>query len=460
MQDSSAKLIGKNRVDRSLVRRTLSGMRWPVEGKVTDVVGPLIRAYLPNVQHGCIAEIAVSGRSTPILAEVVGFSDGKALLLSFTELSGISPGMPIRPAQIVQKMPVGEFLLGRIVTPFLEEMDGRPVVIPEGSHHFPIEHPAPKPMGRSRIERPLSLGLRGFDALLTFGEGQRVGLMAGSGVGKSVLMGMIARGSDADVNVICLIGERGREVREFIERELGEEGLRRSVVIVVTSDESPLMKIRAAKVGTTVAEYFSSRGKRVLLMMDSLTRVGMAQREIGLAVGEAPTSKGYPPSVYALLPRILERAGPQAHGRGSISALYTVLVDGDDFNDPMPDTARGILDGHIVLSRDLAVKGFFPAIEYTASVSRVMYDVVTKEHWDAANQLRNLLSVYKENFDYIQLGSYKSGSNPDLDLAIRVMPLINQFLKQGREELTTFQDAMVGLRGILQSRAAYENKRQ
>lgn len=447
------------KVDRALVRRTLSGIKWPVEGKVTDVVGPLIRAYLPNVQHGCIAEISVSGRSTPILAEVVGFSDGKALLLSYTELSGISPGMPIRPAQVVQKLPVGDFLLGRIVTPFLEDLDGREVIVPEGCHKFAIEHPAPKPMSRSRIEKPLSLGLRGFDSLLTFGEGQRVGLMAGSGVGKSVLMGMIARGSEADVNVICLIGERGREVREFIERELGEEGLRRSVVVVVTSDESPLMKIRAAKVGTTIAEYFSSRGKQVLLMMDSLTRVGMAQREIGLAVGEAPTSKGYPPSVYALLPRILERAGPQSHGRGSISALYTVLVDGDDFNDPMPDTARGILDGHIVLTRDLAVKGFFPAIDYTASISRVMFDVATKEHWDAANQLRSLISIYKENFDYIQLGSYKSGSNPELDIAIKLMPQINNFLKQGREELTTFSDAMFGLKSILQNRAALETRR-
>jgi flagellum-specific ATP synthase len=287
-----------------------------------------------------------------------------------------------------------------------------------------------------------------MDSLLTFGEGQRIGIMAGSGVGKSVLMGMIARGSSADINIIGLIGERGREVREFIERDLGPEGLKRSVVVCSTSDQSPLMRLRAAKATTAIAEAFSAQGKSVLLMMDSLTRVAMAQREIGLAVGEPPTTKGYPPSVFSLLPRLLERCGPQIAGRGSISGLYTVLVDGDDFNDPIPDAVRSILDGHINLSRSLAARGHFPAIEVNTSVSRVMRDIVDEEHWELAANLRMLMGIYQENLDYIQIGSYQSGANPNLDSAIALMPAIERFLKQGISERSSMDTALEGMRAI------------
>jgi flagellum-specific ATP synthase len=288
-----------------------------------------------------------------------------------------------------------------------------------------------------------------MDALLTFGEGQRLGISAGSGVGKSVLMGMIAKDSEADVNVIALIGERGREVREFIERDLGPEGLKRSVVVIVTGDQSPLMRIRGAKLAQTIAEYFSAQGKRVMLMVDSLTRVAMAQREIGNAVGEPPTTKGYTPSVFSLLPKLLERAGPQPRGHGPISGLYTVLVDGDDFNDPIADAVRSILDGHINLTRDLAMKGHFPAIDITSSASRVMTDIVSQGHWQQANYFRELLGIYNSNLDMIQIGAYHPGTNPKLDEALRIMPLMEAFLKQGIHESTRMDDAITGLRRVL-----------
>jgi len=343
---------------------------------------------------------------------------------------------------------VGSHLLGRIVDPMLEPLSGNELSEALDTAELPIDRDAPNPMARKRIEHTLGLGIRVMDGLLTFGEGQRVGIMAGSGVGKSVMMGMIAKGSSADINVIALIGERGREVREFLERDLGPEGLARSVVVVVTSDQSPLMKVRGAKVATSIAEYFSGKGKRVLLMMDSLTRVAMAQREIGAAIQEPPTTKGYPPSTFALLPRLLERCGPQTHGNGSISGLYTVLVDGDDFNDPIPDAARSILDGHVNLSRKLAAKGHFPAIEVTTSASRVMYDIVSKEHWQMASRIRSLLGVWQENLDYIQIGSYQPGSNPLLDQAIQLMPAIERYLKQDVHERTTTEDALRGLMAL------------
>jgi flagellum-specific ATP synthase len=307
-------------------------------------------------------------------------------------------------------------------------------------------------MTRSRIEKPLSLGIRAIDGLLTFGEGQRIGIMAGSGVGKSVLLGMIARGSAADINVIGLIGERGREVREFLERDLGPEGLARSVVVCVTGDQSPLMRIRAAKVVTSIAEYFSSRGKNVLMMMDSLTRVAMAQREIGLAVGEPPTTKGYPPSTFSLLPRLLERCGPQGPSEGCISGIYTVLVDGDDFNDPIPDAARSILDGHIQLSRSLAARGHFPAIDVGGSVSRVMHDIIDEDHWGLSQTFKTLMGTYQENFDYVQIGSYQSGTNPTLDVALQLMPQIEGFLKQGINELSTIGEAKEAIKRIFRAK--------
>lgn len=436
--------------DRQDLRQSFGFINWNPSGKVTDVVGTVVEAHLPTSRLGTIVTITVKGQED-VLAEVVGFRDDKALLLPYANLSGISPGCAVSGKRTEDRITVGDHLLGRVVDPMMNVLVGD-VPEPVRSVVVPIEKDAPNPLLRGRVERKLSLGIRAMDSLLTFGEGQRVGIMAGSGVGKSVLMGMIARGSSADVNVIGLIGERGREVREFIERDLGPEGLKRSVVVVSTSDQSPLMRIRAAKAVTAVAEAFSAQGKRVLLMMDSLTRVAMAQREIGLAVGEPPTTKGYPPSVFSLLPRLLERCGPQTEGKGSISGLYTVLVDGDDFNDPIPDAVRAILDGHVNLSRSLAAKSHFPAIDVSTSISRVMHDVVDEEHWGLASTLRMLMGVYQENYDYIQIGSYQQGANPTLDAAIKLMPAIESFLKQGINEKSTMDKAMEGMKKIFQGK--------
>lgn len=438
------------RFDRDVLRGAFRNINWNPSGKVTDVVGTVVEAHLPGSRLGTVVNIIVKGQRD-VLAEVVGFKDDKALLLPYMSLAGISPGCAVTGKRTMDKIPVGDFLLGRVVDPLMNGLEAE-LHLPERPTMVPLEREAPNPMMRSRIEGKLSLGIRAIDGLLTFGEGQRIGIMAGAGVGKSVLMGMIARNSAADVNVIGLIGERGREVREFIERDLGPEGLKRSVVVCTTSDQSPLLRIRAARAVTSIAEAFSAQGKRVLLMMDSLTRVAMAQREIGLAVGEPPTTKGYPPSVFSLLPRLLERCGPQSHGRGSISGLYTVLVDGDDFNDPIPDAARSILDGHIQLSRSLASKGHFPAIDVSGSISRVMSDIIDDEHRQLATTIRALLGTYQENLDYIQIGSYQPGTNPTLDAAISLMPQIESYLKQGVSERTTGDKAIEGLRAIFRGK--------
>lgn len=435
--------------DRSKMVSQMSDVNWNASGKVTNVVGTIVEASLPVTKLGAIVNIVVKG-SPDVIAEVVGFRDDKALLIPYTNLNGISPGCQVTGKRFLDKIPVGDFLLGKIVDPFMESLQEK-IVIPENSATAWLEKLAPNPMERSRIENKLSLGVRALDGLLTFGEGQRIGIMAGSAVGKSVLMGMIARGSQADVNVIGLIGERGREVREFIERDLCAAGRAKSVIVCTTSDQSPLMRIRAAKAVTAIAEAFSAQGKKVLLMMDSLTRVAMAQREIGLAVGEPPTSKGYPPSVFSLLPRLLERCGPQAHGKGSISGLYTVLVDGDDFNDPIPDAVRSILDGHVNLSRSLAARGHFPAIDISHSASRVMHDIVDPDHWEISQTIKRLIGVYQENQDYIQIGSYQEGTNPTLDAAITLMPAIEHFLKQGMNENSNMESAMAGLNNIFRS---------
>lgn len=439
------------RMCRENLRDSFSRIDWNPSGKVTGVVGTMVEANLPGAKLGMIVTIVM--RDQPdVLAEVVGFHpDGRSKLLPYAGISGISPGCRVTGKRMMDKIPVGDFLLGRVVDPMLNALIGEPIVIPAHTPLALLDHDAPNPMQRARITQKLSLGIRAMDSLLTFGEGQRVGIMAGAGVGKSVLLGMIARGSSADINVIGLIGERGREVREFLERDLGAEGLSRSVVIASTSDQSPLMKIRAALATTAIAEAFSAQGKRVLLMLDSLTRVAMAKREIGLAAGETPTTKGYPPSTFSLLPRLLERCGPQAHGRGSISGLYTVLVDGDDFNDPIPDAARSILDGHIILSRTLANRNHFPAIEVTASISRVMRDIVDSEHWELAATLRSLLGTYQENYDSVQFGVYQSGANPTLDAAITLMPKINNFLRQSIEERSSMDQSLDGLRQIFKA---------
>lgn len=440
------------RFDRSELSSSFRHINWNPSGRVTDVVGTVVEAHLPGSRLGTVVNIEVKGQND-VLAEVVGFKDDKVLLLPYMSLTGVSPGAAVSGKRVMDHIPVGDFLLGRVVDPLMNGLDG-PIIIPERPFMAPLEREAPNPMMRARVDKQLALGIRAMDGLLTFGEGQRIGIMAGAGVGKSVLMGMVARNSGADINVIGLIGERGREVREFIERDLGVEGLKRSVVVVTTGDQSPLLRIRAARAVTAIAEAFSAQGKRVLLMMDSLTRVAMAQREIGLAVGEPPTTKGYPPSVFSLLPRLLERCGPQSHGKGSISGLYTCLVDGDDMNDPIPDAARSILDGHIVLSRSLAAKGHFPAIDVTASISRVMTDIIDDEHRQMAMTIRALLGTYQENLDYIQIGSYQPGTNPTLDAAITLMPVIEQYLKQGITERTTAAKAVEGLRAIFKGKTA------
>ena len=431
------------KLNRVQLKDSMGAPYWDPQGKVIDVLGTIIEARLPQSRMGMVVDISYPGQNETLLAEVVGFRGDRSLLLPYSSLSGISSGAVVTGQRMFDEVPVGDFLLGKVIDPFFRNLKGDGiefVVPPENSHKISLDASAPNPMDRDRIERVMTLGIKTMDSLLTFGEGQRIGIFAGSGVGKSVLLGMIAKGSDTDINVIGLIGERGREVREF-----------RSVVVCVTSDKSPLMRIRAAKLVTAIAEHFSQKGKRVILMMDSLTRVAQAQREIGLAVGEPPTSKGYPPSVYSLLPRLLERCGPQAHGRGSISGLFTVLVDGDDFNDPIPDTVRGILDGHINLSRDLASKGHFPAIEVTTSTSRVMRDIVSKEHWNLALAVRSILSIYQQNLDIIQIGAYQAGSNPQIDCAIALMPQIEAFLKQDTDSLTNLADAIGGLMRIYQT---------
>lgn len=434
--------------NRSTLRGSMANIDWDPQGRVCDIVGTVIEAILPNTSIGSIVSIGAPVPGGQILAEVAGFKNDRALLIPYSSVQGVAPGSPVRGMKILNHINVGDHLLGRIVDPMMQPLFGPPINSNnDAATPAQLEKDAPNPMTRQRVSQPFSLGIRCIDGLLTFGEGQRIGIMAGSGVGKSVMLGMIAKGSDADVNVIGLIGERGREVREFIERDLGPDGLARSVVVVVTGDQSPLLRIRAAKVVTAIAEHFASKGKKVLLMMDSLTRVAMAQREIGLAVGEPPTTKGYPPSVFSLLPKLLERCGPQAVG--SISGLYTVLVDGDDFNEPIADAARSILDGHVVLSRTLAARHHFPAIDITNSTSRVMHDIVDRDHQDAAAFIKTLMGTYQENFDYVQIGSYQAGTNPTLDTAIRLMPSIEKFLKQDRTELCPYEKALEQLAAIV-----------
>ena len=453
VEDSAKNSVNLRQFSRGDLARSFSHINWDPRGKVCDVVGTVIEAFLPGSQLGTIVSIAIGGQQGEVLGEVVGFHGDRSLILPYNNLGGIAPGCAVTAVHRFDNVVVGDHLIGKVIYPMAQPLTGKlGAAIPGSCATVPLDRAAPNPMERKRIDRHLTLGIRAMDGLLTFGEGQRIGVMSGSGVGKSVLMGMIARGSSADINVIGLIGERGREVREFLERDLGPEGLARSVVVVVTGDQSPLMRLRGAKLTTAIAEYFAAQGKRVLLMMDSLTRVAMAQREIGLAVGEPPTTKGYPPSTFSLLPRLLERCGPMPEGSGSISGLYTVLVDGDDFNDPIPDAARSILDGHINLSRSLASKGHFPAIDVPTSASRVMFDIVSKDHWAIANKLRSLLGVYEENYDYIQIGTYQQGTNPQLDLAIQLMPQIERFLRQDIDEVSTFDEALVAVRGILAGR--------
>jgi len=381
------------------------------------------------------------------MAEVVGFAGATARLLPFGSMQGIGEGATVSPRASAARVPVGDSLLGRVVDATLKPLDGGPALLL--NKYVPLDANPPTAMERRRISEPLPLGIRCIDSCLTVGEGQRLAVMAGPGVGKSVLLGMLAKSAAADVIVVGLIGERGREVREFIERDLGS-GLARAVVVVSTSDEPPLLRLRAAMAATSLAEHFRARGKRVLLLMDSLSRVAMAQREIGLAAGEPPTTKGYPPSVFAMLPRLVERAG-NGTGKGSITAFYTVLAEGDDHADPVVDAARAALDGHLVLSRKLAESGHFPAVDVLASVSRVMTDVVDGAHLKLARTARDLLSAYRESADLIEVGAYAAGSNARVDRALKCLPALQAFLRQDPNERTPLPETLSQLRRALGS---------
>ncbi|MGN7453823.1 flagellar protein export ATPase FliI [Paenibacillus pasadenensis] len=409
-----------------------------VNGKVTQVIGLTIESEGPDASIGDVCQIYPGKGAPPLLAEVVGFRDNRLVLMPLGELNAIGPGCDVVGTGKPLTVQVGSELLGKVLDGLGRPLDGS--FIPSRMVRYPTTAPPSNPLFRPRVTEPLGIGIRAIDGLLTVGQGQRVGIFAGSGVGKSTLLGMIARNTAADVNVIALIGERGREVLEFIEKDLGPEGLARSVVIVATSDQPALIRIKGAVIATTIAEYFRDRGLNVMLMMDSVTRYAMAQREVGLAIGEPPATRGYTPSVFAGLPKLLERAGTGPSG--SITAFYTVLVDGDDMNEPVADAVRGILDGHIVLSRDLAHKGHFPAIDVLSSVSRVMNEIADEDHRQAATALKRLLAVYRDSEDLIHIGAYQSGSNADIDEAVAQMDFIQSFTRQRTSEKDEFHETV------------------
>ncbi|MBS3872624.1 MAG: flagellar protein export ATPase FliI [Firmicutes bacterium] len=426
----------------SLVR-TKANVTWQARGRVTEVVGLTVEARGFRASIGELCRIGQGEEA--IEAEVVGFSGDKLYLFPFRSLYGISPGSVVEPLRQKLVVHCGEHMLGRVIDGL-----GRPLAgissMPLGQA-YPLDQAPPNPMSRTRIEDVLETGVKAIDLFLTAGHGQRLGIFAGSGVGKSTILGMIARGSTADCNVIALVGERGREVRDFLEKDLGPEGLRRSVVVVATSDQSALLRIKAALTATAVAEYFRDQGKNVMLLMDSVTRFAMSQREIGLAIGEPPTTRGYPPSVFALLPKLLERSGTGE--RGAITALYTVLVEGDDMNEPIADTVRGILDGHIVLSRHLAERNHYPSIDVLQSVSRLATELAATEHLKLVSECRSLLAVYKQNEDLINIGAYIKGSSREIDESIDKAPRIMAVLAQGIDERYSLEEALSELRKVM-----------
>lgn len=438
-------------MDLSRMEEALEEPLYDQLGRVSKVVGLTIESIGPEAKLNdlCMIQTAFG---TPVMAEVVGFNGKRLILMPYEATEGIAVGSVVTNTGKPLSIPVGDGLLGHTVDGI-----GRIDDLQEGeeaphfSEEYPCEADPPDPMSRVIIKDVLPLGVKAVDGLITVGKGQRIGIFAGSGVGKSTLMGMFARNTKAEINVIALIGERGREVREFVEHDLGPEGMKRSVVVVATSDKPALIRQKAAKTATAIAEYFRDQGKDVLLMMDSLTRFCMAQREIGLASGEPPVTRGYPPSIYSQLPRLLERAGNS--DRGSITGLYTVLVDGDDFNEPITDTARSILDGHIVLNRKLAQKNHYPAIDVLASISRVMSAVAEKNHKKAAGQLKNVMATYSEAEDLINIGAYKNGSNPEIDFAIKKMPEVNKFLLQQTDEKFDFDEEIQMLLDIFPQEA-------
>jgi flagellum-specific ATP synthase len=418
------------------------------KGKVTNVVGLVIEAQGPLSRLGTVCDIYTKGDSHKITAEVLGFKDNKVLMMPLQEIRGIGPGCPIVARQQRAVIPVGPGLLGRVIDGLGNPIDNKGPIPVESE--YPIYGTPVNPLTRKRISKPLDLGIRAINGLLSVGCGQRIGIFAGSGVGKSVLLGMIARKTAADVNVIALIGERGREVNEFIEKELGEKGLERSVIVVATSDHLPLIRMRGAFIATAIAEFFRDQGRHVNLMMDSVTRFAMAQREIGLALGEPPTTKGYTPSVFTLLPKLCERAGTSAN-RGTITGLYTVLVEGDDTNEPIADALRSILDGHINLTRDLSNQNHYPAIDVLSSISRVMDDIIDSEQRQYANKLKETLAIYRKAEDLINIGAYVAGSNPKIDYAIEMIEKINRYLKQDIDETTDFAESISQLAQLFES---------
>ncbi|MHB0912668.1 MAG: flagellar protein export ATPase FliI [Armatimonadota bacterium] len=417
-----------------------------LNGRVSQVVGVIVESKGPAAHLGEVCEIRYKRGCPPVLAEVVGFREDAVLLMPLGEMEEIAPGSEVIALGTSLKVRVGEQLLSRVLDGLGRPIDGLGPL--NADVEMLVSRTPPHPLRRRRISEPLSLGARAIDGLITCGKGQRVGIFAGSGVGKSTLLGMIARNTEADVNVIALIGERGREVRDFLEKDLGPEGLARSVIVVATSDQAAVVRLRGAMVATSIAEYFRDGGRDVMLMMDSVTRVAWAQREIGLAVGEPPTTRGYTPSVFAMLPRLLERSGTAACG--SITGLYTVLVDGDDMNEPVADAVRSILDGHIVLSRDLAHRNHYPAIDVLSSVSRLMPDVTTPEHRGAAGKLRDVLATYRSAEDLINIGAYVDGSNPGIDNAKARIDTVNAFLKQGVSDKSPYSETVRSVQNIFE----------
>jgi len=423
-------------------------------GRVTKIVGLAVEATGPISKIGDICHIHTLAptlapystriQSMWVWAEIVGFRDGKTLLMPFGSLEGIGLGSYVTYTGKSLKVPVGDGLIGRVLDALGNPFDELPE--PEIETWYPADNIPPNPLTRERIKEVLPLGVKAIDSMLTVGRGQRLGIFAGSGVGKSTLLGMMARYAVADVNVIILVGERGREVRDFIEKDLGEEGLKKTVLVIATSDQPALLRLKCAMTGTAIAEYFRDKGKKVLLLMDSVTRFAMAQREIGMATGEPPVSRGFPPSVFAILPKLLERSGMS--DTGSITALYTVLVEGDDMNEPIADTVRGILDGHIVLSRDIASGNHYPPIDVLGSVSRVMPDIVSKEHLDDFGTLKNMIAVYREAEDLINIGAYHEGANPEIDRSVKLHKSIQNFLKQGMKERFDFEETLTLMKEI------------
>jgi len=417
-----------------------------VRGRVSQVIGMVVESNGPGIPVGSICEISTFRGQGSVLAEVVGFADGRVLLMPLGEMRGVEPGGAITLVGGEAQVPVSEAMLGRVIDGLGNPVDGKGPI--ESSTAYPLYAEPLNPMQRDRIVEPVDVGVRAINGLLTLGKGQRIAIMAGSGVGKSTLLGMIAKHTAADISVIALIGERGRELKDFIERDLGPEGLARSVVVVATSDQPPLVRMRGAYMATSIAEYFRDRNRDVILMMDSVTRFAMSSREVGLAVGEPPTSRGYTPSVFSQLPKLLERAGTSS-GHGSITGIYTVLVEGDDMNEPIADAVRSIVDGHIVLSRDLASGGHYPAIEILGSVSRCMTDVMDGDHVAKARKFLENMAVYRRSEDLINIGAYAKGSNPKIDQAVQMIDGLNGFLCQQVEERASLDDSAKGLATLI-----------